>query len=198
MKKLISLTLLLIALIVPQSGKAFEVPFNTNGFYYNGSASCNILENAKFHGAKASYSAGYMLSSAIGYRFADCLRAEAEFAYRNNHVKRLKFDDQSQRAGGYQESFSGLVNAYYDLPLCWTLRPYVGAGIGYGYATLKLRHNDEREKSHRDGFAWQAIGGLSYALSYNVDLALEYRFFKNENLSHFQNHNVGASLKYFF
>ena len=214
MKKLISLTILFLALVVPQCLKAYELPFDLTGFYLTGNASCNIIEIEKRHGAKLSLDEGYNLSTGIGYRFCNNFRVEGEFAYRNNHLRRVKFSrrildavesesselvlSRRNKISGYYETFAGLANVYYDLPTCWCLKPYVGAGIGYGYSKIKVRKNDFTVKGHRDGFAWQVIAGVAYPIYDHIDLAVEYRFFCNESNRKIDNHDIGASLRYFF
>lgn len=205
MKKLISLTLLLLALIVPQSVKAMEMPFDLNGFYVSGNASCNFLSHDREHGAKVTFDPGYFLAPAIGYRFCNGFRVEGEFGYRHNCLKRLKFYGTSFHVSGKFETYSGLANVYYDLPMCWCLKPYIGAGIGYAYTKATV-HGDgyysgsssSSSRGHRSGFAWQVIAGVAYPICENIDLAVEYRFFRNERICRVQNNDIGASVRYYF
>lgn len=207
MKKLILLAVMFMAVLVPHCVKALDMPFNLDGFYVSGNASCNFLTNSKKHHAKLTFEPGYLLAPAIGYRFCNGIRLEAEFAYRRNENKKAKYLGFSHRIGGHLETFSGLANVYYDLPVCWYVKPYVGVGIGYAYSDIraKVRFIDENSevnsaslKGRRDGFAWQAIAGVTYPLCDNIDVAVEYRFFQNVSLKRAYNNDIGATLRYFF
>lgn len=208
MKKILSLAVMLMALIVPHCAKAFELPcVDLNGVYVSGTAACNFAYAPRKHGAKLSFDPGYFLGTAVGYRICDDFRAEAEFGYRNNHLKRVKFgynnESLSFKIGGHAETFSGMANVYYDVPVCfYSIRPYVGAGIGYAYTKFDPHAGASSDvafgKTHKDGFAWQVMAGVSYPICDHVDLAIEYRFFRNEAVSRLQNHDVGINARYSF
>ncbi len=199
MKKLILLTTLLLALLVPHCVKAIDLPFDLTGFYVNGNVSCNLTTYKRHHGAKFTFDPGIFVAPALGYRFNNGLRLEGEFGYRYNDVYRLKYYGASYHVNGKLETFSGMANVYYDVPFCWSMfKPYVGAGIGYAHMKHKIHYGDISSKDHDNGFAWQVIAGVAYPISENVDLALEYRFFKNESFSRIQNHDIGGSLRYYF
>lgn len=198
MKKSILLTIIFLALIVPQNVKALDLPFDLTGFYLSGNVSCNLAIHRTHQRTKVTYDPGVFVSPAIGYRFCNGIRVEGEFGYRYNHLKRLNFYGTTFHVRGRLETLSGLANVYYDIPLCWCIKPYIGAGIGYGYTTLKVRQGNFSTEGHKSGFAWQVIAGLAYPIYCNVDLAVEYRFFKNERINCSQNHDIGASLRYYF
>ena len=144
------------------------------------------------------------MAVAAGYRVCDDLRFEAEFGYRNNHLRKIKISDNYTsfkfKLSGHVETFSGLANVYYDFPVCFCVRPYVGAGIGYAYTKSKVSFSyiSDYVKHHEDGFAWQVIAGVTYPVYNNVDLALEYRFFRCEATKEAQNHDIGLNLRYNF
>lgn len=202
MKKLILLAVMFMALIVPNCVKAFDMPFDLNGYYISANASCNFLTNHKKHHSKVTFDPGYLLAPAVGYRFCNGIRVEGEFAYRHNANKKIKAYGVRLHVGGHIETFAGLANMYYDFPTCWMLKPYVGAGIGYGYSKLKLSTETLSGrfsvKGHRSGFAWQLIAGAAFPICDNVDLAVEYRFFRNEAIRDASNNDIGASLRYYF
>lgn len=198
MKKLILLTILFLILIVPQCVKGFELPFNLSGFYLNGNVFCNFAKREKHQNSKATLNPGIFVAPAVGYQFCNGLRVEGEFGYRYNDLKRLKFYGTSFCLHGHLETFSGLANVYYDIPLCWCLKPYIGGGIGYGYSKIRMRQGNFACTRHNCGFAWQVMAGIAYPVCDNVDFAMEYRFFRNERISCFQNHDIGGGLRYYF
>ena len=198
MKKIILLTILFLVLIVPQCIKAYQLPFDLSGFYLSGNVSCNFLALNKKHDTKLTFDPGIFVAPAIGYRFCNGLRVEGEFGYRHNNLKKLKFYGTSFHINGHLETYTGMANVYYDFPICWCLKPYVGAGIGYANSKVKICQGNVLAKGHDNGFAWQVIAGVAYPISNNVDLAVEYRFFKNERISRVQNHDIGGTLRYYF
>jgi opacity protein-like surface antigen len=207
MKKMISLAVLFLALIVPQYIKAFELPcFDLCGLYVSTTGAANFVHVEKAHRATISVDDGYLFTGAVGYRFCNDFRVEGEFGYRSNDLRHVKFDLAGQhftvKLKGHVHTYSGLANLYYDIPVCFYVRPYVGAGIGYACAThrVKVKHfsHAATNRSHCDGFAWQVIAGFAYPVCDNVDVSLEYRFFRAERTNRAQNHDVGVNLKYFF
>lgn len=199
MKKSIFIALFLFASIMPQSIKAFAYPFYLSGFYLNANLSCNIATHDKHHHIKASYDPGLFISSAIGHRFCNGLRLEGEFGYRRNNLRRINNFGTSFRMHGDLRTYSALANLYYDFSSVLCLKPYVGFGGGYAYTKNKMNHGYIfRGKRQHDGFAWQVTAGMAYPVNYNLDLAIEYRFFRNVDISHVQNHAVGADVRYYF
>jgi len=64
-----------------------------------------------------------------------------------------------------------LGNAYLDLPLTTLFKPYIGAGIGYGWTNdLPGRRGDD------DGLAWAAYAGAAFDVSPNFAIDIGYRY----------------------
>lgn len=177
---------------------------------------------------KADFKPGFYLGTALGYKLNNT-RLEVEFSYRRNSFKTHTTRDSGSRSSNHvtflenqalgQVSCSGsdpfrfhsnidvyavLLNGYYDFDFCncWNLKPYVGAGIGWGHNRFNIRFKDlgsrsHRGRSHSDEFAWQLIAGVGYPLTDCTDLALEYRFFRS-GIHKVYNHGVGAALRYSF
>lgn len=198
MKKLIIYLALFLGLIVPEYMKALELPVNFKGFYVSSNVSCNLVSHTRHRGVKFHFEPGLFISPAIGYRFCNGLRLEGEFGYRYNHLCRLNYCGTNYHVCGHLETFSGLANIYYDFPVCWYIKPYVGAGLGYAHVNHRLHIGNLCNKECDDGFAWQVMAGLTYSICSNMDLSAEYRFFRNENFNHLQNHAIGGSLRYYF
>src|SRR3546814_4524983 len=59
------------------------------------------------------------------------------------------------------------------------LQGFVGGGVGVSRGKLA---NDLVNDSDT-GFAWQAIAGVRYPLTTNVDVSLKYRFFNQDDRS---------------
>lgn len=193
------------------------------GFYIGGFGGANFLTFDKkyrhFDGSRSRSrtNTGYVAAASIGYRWCNNFRAEFEYAYRFNKLKghHHKHHDvtssQEYRSHGKNEAYSNayLFNLVYDIAWCndWCIKPYIGAGIGYAQHHVRLRSHNVivvggpeiayKARSKNNGFAWQVLAGLAYPICDNLDLSIEYRFFKG-NLKHLYNQNVGAGLRYYF
>jgi opacity protein-like surface antigen len=173
-------------------------------FYVEAFGGANFLQTDQRHGIKSDYQTGYLFSGSLAYRWCYGLRLEAEYAYRRNTLKKIHFFGRSFRTHGHFQSSSYMANLLWDLPLSscgcdlWKIRPFIGAGIGYGLQQLSS-HNSafvftKMKKKH---VAWQLIAGLSYPLFCHTDISIEYKFHKG-GFSHIYNHSVGLGLTYNF
>lgn len=198
MKKLFSLTMLLVTILVPHRAKAYDLPINLSNLYLSGNTSCNLLTNDKKRDTQVTFQPGFFVAPAIGYRFCNGFRIEGEFGYRHNCFKKLKFFETHFHINGPQETYTGMANFYYDFPLIYCFKPYIGAGLGYAHTKIKIHQGNISKKGVENGFAWQLISGLAFPVNNHADLALEYRFFQNERIGRIQNHDIGVTLRYYF
>ena len=87
-------------------------------------------------------------------------------------------------ASGSVDSFAAMGNLlfHYDFG---RVGVYAGGGIGYATAELDDVSLSTRRATHDfdldDGFAWQLVAGLDFALTPYLDLFTEYRFLSYEN-----------------
>lgn len=182
---------------------------------------------------KNDFRTGYYVGTAVGYKLDNSpLRYEVEFSYRSNPIKGHIKKSNSESSGHFHfpedegaafaarkegsdrfrfhrnlSVFAILFNSYLDLNFCnwwWNLKPYLGAGIGYGRNNQSNIHFKDREShSHRgrnhhsQAFAWQFIVGLGYPVADCTDIAVEYRYF-GSGLQKVYNHSVGTALRYSF
>lgn len=219
MKKLLLLTMLFTAFLVPQCVKAVDL----EGFYVGTTGAADFLSNTgrdRRHGSGSGhrrdrnrYDVGFFGAIDLGYRWCNGLHMEAEVAYRyNQHRKNRRHGSDSSeghRRRGHRDVWAAMVNVLYDINMCWCVEPYVGVGIGYAHVRNERHRNfftdttrrDRRNKDNND-FAWQVIAGVAYPLCDNIDVAVEYRFFnavssrRHEKNSY--NNDIGVNLKYYF
>lgn len=172
-------------------------------FYARVFGGANYLQTSKNNDVKADYNTGYILSGALGYNWCYGLRAEVEYAYRRNTLRKVHFFGRSFDLNGHFQSSSYMANLLWDISLgswgCgWGLKPYIGAGIGYD--TLRSRGEQDGfsfNENKKNGFAWQLIAGLGYEIFCNTDLSVEYRFHKGP-IHNLYSHSIGLGLKYNF
>jgi len=159
------------------------------------------LQNREFP-STTDYETGLGISGRLGYAMASGLRVDAEIAYRENDVKGSTFlatngvNDFTARddgATGHARSIALMANAYYDFLNSSGITPYVGGGIGAANVGGKYTSSFEPITQHANtiddsdwGFAAQAIGGVSVALSSSLSLVADYRYLKVFDISTFQ------------
>jgi outer membrane autotransporter protein len=149
---------------------------------------------------------GYAAALSLGYKFNNGFRVEGEVSYRRNQMKDREFADsfESCKLSGSTYSWAYMANFLYDLDCvsCYlpNIVPYVGVGVGYTHigAHVKLRHDDGHisDKGKDNGIAGQAIAGISYRLTDETSLGLEYRYFVARE--HARDHSVGLALRQSF
>ncbi|WP_397595247.1 outer membrane protein [Sphingorhabdus sp.] len=152
---------------------------DTDGPYLEAFAGSSMLRDTEITGnvgGNASFKSGPVVGAALGYDYANSsFRSEIEFIYRSGDAKTF--------AGGATGDFASttvMVNGYYDFKSLGSLTPYVGIGAGY-VTEIDFDISGGRnpgEYSDRGGFAWQAMGGLNYAISKRIGLSGELRFFE--------------------
>ncbi|MEO6359907.1 MAG: outer membrane beta-barrel protein [Sphingomicrobium sp.] len=140
-------------------------------------------------GFVADYKKGLDLDAIVGYDFGP-FRFEGELGYKRTRLRNLRASDTLVAAintapisGVTSDSFafgnrttilSGMINALVDFPVAPGIN--VSGGVGGGRASV-------RTFGDRDtAIALQLIGGVSTAISENLDLGLKYRYFRTGKL----------------
>lgn len=161
--------------------------------------------------AEAEFDTGFNVGVAGGYDFGPA-RLEAEVAYRQNDVDRLKinfFGEQFKaKADGDISAASLMVNGYFDIETGSPVTPYLGAGIGVANVSLNdIKAEGEKVVDDDDTvFAYQFGGGVAFALNESMALDLGYRYFATDDPefddvdndsfeSEYKSHNVSLGLR---
>ncbi len=140
------------------------------------------------------------LGGAIGYRWS-YLRVEGFGAWRHHDVDLFgalqlvtvnestgatvtinNVDRFRSRVSGDTTTIVGMVNGIVDIDFALPVVPYIGAGLGAAYVTLR----DVRGSAGNVPFtltddsdmvlAYQALGGVAYPITDQIIVELEYRF----------------------
>lgn len=179
------------------------------GLYVNILGGWNQPRDADISGAgfknEVSYDAGWAAGAAIGYALRNGVRLELEFTYRWNDVDFIK---GVSGASGDVKSYTGMVNAIYDINTDSRWTPYVGIGLGVNHAEQKVRSSATSVIDDSDtAFAVQGILGLAYALTDHVRLTADYRYMAaispsykggGREIDQHQNHTMLVGLRYAF
>jgi outer membrane protein W len=118
-----------------------SMPAEAEGLYVGAFGGVSILEDSDLSVDNAGLSydvevdsdTGWALGGALGYAFDFGLRTEAELAYRRNDLDKFHVTNplpSTVSVDGDTTALSILGNVWYDIPVSFALRPYVGAGIG--------------------------------------------------------------------
>ena len=122
----------------------------------------------------ADFGSGIGFGLALGQRFGNGWAVELAWDERGNTLDSV---------GGVAVDgniFSEVVylNGYYRFPARGSVRPFVGAGLGYvvGLDIDVERNGEEQEYSRKGGLALQVIAGVEYNLSSNWNLSGDVRW----------------------
>jgi opacity protein-like surface antigen len=144
------------------------------------------------HGLGVDYSTSFDGDFIAGYDFG-MLRLEAEAGWKRPNVSHFNFSNGVLAGlGGITNStvtdsdiglndkfeiITGMMNGLidFDLDRRQTISVYAGGGIGSSW--VKAFGADD------GSFAWQAIAGLRFAVSRNVDVGVKYRYFQTNGLN---------------
>ncbi len=124
---------------------------------------------------------GVALTGALGYGFGNNLRMEAEVGYQKNDLDKVGLRGMAHGAAssGDTSSVTGLLNGYYDFVNQSRLTPFISAGVGVvkvSLSDLNMPNAGFDEGLDGTAVAWQAGGGLSYAVNYGLALDVKYRY----------------------
>jgi opacity protein-like surface antigen len=129
----------------------------------------------------ASFDNGYVIAAAYGRSIGERFRLEGEIAYRANDEG---FIMPGQGGDGHAGALSLMANGYWDIPVNWRLRPYLGMGLGaaavshedFVVADLGVPARTLVDDSGW-GFAYQAMIGARAPIGDNWLWGAEYRYF---------------------
>ncbi|AYJ85931.1 OmpA family protein [Sphingomonas paeninsulae] len=160
--------------------------------------------------AQSKQKVGFDVDGIIGYDFGP-FRLEGEVGYKQAILKSISTQGVND-SFGRTSVLSFMVNGLLDFGSDDGLSGFVGGGAGVGRVKLGnygIRTQGTLTDDSDTGFAYQAIAGVRYPVTTNVDVGLKYRFF-NENRvdlintdgvsqrTRFRSHSLLASLIYNF
>jgi opacity protein-like surface antigen len=123
------------------------------GFYLRGDIGWSFLQWSENDNALA-------IGGGVGYQFNDYLRSDVRVDWSGNYEVGPDADLNMTTALG---------NLYVDIPTESIFTPYVGGGLGYGWANIE----NAEDKS---GLTYSLMAGVSIDLSESVELDAGYRY----------------------
>ncbi len=159
----------------------------------------------------AEFDGGFAIAGAVGYRFDHHLRAEVEAGYRKAEIGDLVIPGAGDLGGRWEMGVATvLANAIWDMDYWDALAvPYVGAGIGLGYAMLESRPAAALDVDDWSSeLAWNVLAGVRFRVFENTLLSVGYRYlgltdpdFSRSSTwvaSEFSSHEIFAGIGYEF
>jgi len=114
---------------------------------------------------------GYDVGVLAGYDFG-AFRAEGEVAYKRAKHSDYTLDGIQFDGDGRSSSLSAMANLLLDFGADDGWQGFVGGGVGIA----RTKVADLKDS----GFAWQALAGVRYPISDNIDFGLKYRFYNHD------------------
>jgi opacity protein-like surface antigen len=151
---------------------------------------------------------GIYIGGTGGYDFG-MFRLEGELSFREAEIKRVNSDRAVDRNLGM---LSLMCNGWFDLENASPVTPYWGAGVGLVSLAFDDDYYDRTSgnpvfyEDTASTYAFQAGGGLEFAITPRFSLDLGYRFFKTgtatfdkhydlENKFRVESHNVALGFR---
>jgi outer membrane protein OmpA-like peptidoglycan-associated protein/outer membrane protein W len=133
-----------------------------------------------FAGSELEFDNGGLGLASLGYAFANGLRPELEFAYRNNDI-----ETAGSSSSGHEDAQAYMANLWYDFPapgFAPRLRPYLGGGAGSASVQLEDvgASNGAQFSDRDDAVAYQGGAGLGYQATRHLVLSVGYRYLETE------------------
>lgn len=146
---------------------------------------------------------GFAVGAAVGYDYFGFPRMEAEIAYQNNALGKVRTTSGNIYLHDDVDSLAFLVNGYWDFTnkSLWT--PYLSAGLGAALINVDditpYLGND-----YTTVFAYQVGAGLGYAINEAITVDGKYRYFATSDAEfasgemEYASHNVYVGMRYSF
>lgn len=139
---------------------------------------------ANFTGDLTPEPVGYFFGAAAGATVIPNVRAELQIGFRRNELDTIEVRGEADGARDSTVSlFSVMYNGYYDFDFRdqgVPVRPWIGAGIGWGMPRLDAQNDDDTLQLAVDDtdstFIWNVMGGITWPMTEIAELVAGYRY----------------------
>lgn len=158
----------------------------TSRIYLAGYLGLNLFNDQEFTEGSTGRSGDFELDNAtsfagaLGMRLSQNVRLEGELSYRNAEFTTVDvagggtFD-----TGGELKSTLMFANMYYDFNVPWSIQPYIGGGLGYGWHSGEINDGSgllTNASSDSSGIVWNAAAGIKYRPAPDLAFTAGYRY----------------------
>lgn len=165
---------------LPQPSSPIQTAPTSTGFYFEGFGGLLFLDDLSSGGGArvdAEFDTGWLAGGTLGYSLMPGLSLEVEGLTGEADLEGISIN------GNRSRSFSGdlgytqiAVNLIYEFGPQNPITPYLGFGIGTGFADADLRYAGSRIDDDDAAFLYQFIGGVKMDIAPNARFFAEYRF----------------------
>lgn len=129
---------------------------------------------------------GYAWGINAGYRITPTLRAELEYARRENDLESLNGGPPNipNNTRALQKSNAYMANVYYDFINDSRFTPYLGAGVGMAMVKAPVKDDTFQQFFKERVLAYQFMAGVAYELDIDfnpITFNLGYRYFTGQD-----------------
>ncbi len=136
------------------------------------------------------FDTGYLIGGAFGYAWEQGWRGEFALDYRDNDI------DENDLTGD-MTSLAFMLNGYYQLPVDFPVKPYIGAGIGWARVDLDAKSSGSEVVEDDDiDFAYQVMAGITYEINPAIAVGAGYVYFATEDPSFHAKNGRGFDAEY--
>ncbi len=164
---------------LPSKAVIVTSPVET-GFYFEGFGGVLFLDDINGTGAAtidAEFDTGWIAGGTLGYELTPALSLEIEGASGQADLDGLGVNGTRQGVFSGDLTYSQVaINLIYEFGPDNRITPYVGVGIGAGFADADFAYTGGRVNDDDSAFLYQLIGGVKMDLSPRAELFAEYRF----------------------
>ena len=172
--------------------------------YLSGSMGLASVDDAKINTGSGSgeieFDSGIVATGAYGQTLGSAGRVELELGYRTNNIDKVNGLGVSEDDGDVA-TYSLMGNVFYGLNNNSRFTPFVGAGLGLANIEADMGQGEEEDDTV---FAYQLAAGASMAVTENLDIDLQYRYFATEDPdfdgleAEYDSHNLMFGLTFYF
>lgn len=133
---------------------------------------------------------------ALGFRLSKAFSVEAEVSHASTDLGTLSSVGGTGPVNGEVDALTFLFNGYFDFETDWAVKPYLGAGAGFGIFDANIRDGGSNLTQNSSGEDWSFIyqvgGGLKYQMNDNTSLVSGYRYIGSSDIE-FDQTNIDYS-----
>jgi len=156
-----------------------EPPVET-GFYFEGFGGALFLDDLTGHGSadvNAGFDTGWFAGGAIGYEVTPNLSLEIEGATGEGDLDSLSINGTPMPTFRGDLDYSQVAaNLIYEFGPQNRITPYLGVGLGAGFADASFVYPGNRISDDDGAFLYQFIGGVTIDLGPRSEFFAEYRY----------------------
>jgi opacity protein-like surface antigen len=195
-KKTLTGFVCLAAMVAPAMAADYTAP-SQGAWYLRGEAGVGITDFSILDGETA-----FAMGVGIGYKYNEMLRTDITFDAAFDYSDSVTLGAVGAAplvATASVDAYDIMLNGYFDLPMFGAFKPYIGAGIGYGWVDGSVSAGGGTIAGDDDGLALGGMAGITFDLSEQmaIDVGYKYRVIMISG-EDFDDHLIRGGLRFYF